>query len=70
MRTVGLWSYTLYLWQQVALANFAWSTGYTQTAAMLAALAFSAFSFRFIETPFRNLGHRLSGPRAGSQRAM
>ena len=36
---------------------------------MLAAVAFSALSFRYFETPFRDLGRKLSGPRASAQPA-
>ncbi|KLE34119.1 acyltransferase family protein [Aurantiacibacter luteus] len=69
MATLGLYSYTLYLWQQLVLMDGMFVLWWSQTLALLAALAFSAFSFRFIETPFRDLGRRLSGPRASAQPA-
>lgn len=64
MRTLGLYSYTLYLWQQLALSEGEWSNAWTQSLAMLAAVVFSALSYRFIEMPFRDLGRRLSTPTA------
>ncbi|GGD59693.1 hypothetical protein GCM10011411_19880 [Aurantiacibacter arachoides] len=69
MATLGLYSYTLYLWQQLVFMEGMFTQWWSQALAFFGALAFSAFSFRFIETPFRDLGRRLSPPRAAAQPA-
>lgn len=56
--TLGLFSYTLYLWQQAALTNAEWNVGFIPLALLLMALGFSALSHYTIEAWCRRLSRR------------
>jgi peptidoglycan/LPS O-acetylase OafA/YrhL len=58
MRIVGLYSYTLYLWQQLALAPEAWNTGVMPVLLLGAALAWSALSYHTVELFCRRLARK------------
>ncbi len=61
MRTIGLYSYTLYLWQQLALSHAPWNTGFMPVLALGGALAISALSYHTLETWCRHLAHPKPG---------
>ena len=58
-RTLGLYSYTLYLWQQLALTNSTWNVGITPILGLTGALAFSAFSYHTIELICRRTAKKM-----------
>ena len=71
LRMIGDWSYSLYLWHWPAfiLAPIALArpmTGLEKTVAVLVVITLSAYSYRFVEMPFRagRPAHRLHRRRA------
>jgi len=71
LRTVGDWSYSLYLWHWPALMVPTLAlgrplTGSEKPLAVLVALTLTAYSYSFVETPFRtgSPAHRMPSPRA------
>lgn len=58
IRTLGLWSYTLYLWQQLALTEADWNTGARPILLLAGAVCFSGLSYHTIERWCRCLAHR------------
>ena len=60
MRTVGLYSYTLYLWQQLALSPADWNTGALPLALLAAAFIWSAVSYHTVEAFCRGLARKRS----------
>lgn len=58
MRSIGLYSYSLYLWQQLALIDEPWNRGWVPAVLLAVVLGLSALSFHFVETPVRRLAKR------------
>ncbi len=55
LRVLGLYSYTLYLWQQLALSKESWNVGAAPVLNLVAAALVSAISYHTIERWFRRL---------------
>lgn len=58
VRTLGLWSYTLYLWQQLALTEASWNTGLWPVLLLAGAVALSGLSYHSVERWCRTLSRR------------
>jgi peptidoglycan/LPS O-acetylase OafA/YrhL len=57
--SLGVWSYSLYLWQQLFTAKWAWNNGLMPLLGIAAATAIAAVSYRTIEKTSGRLGRTL-----------
>lgn len=70
LASVGLVSYSLYLWQQFSLAPSVWGSGFTGATGLYADfpelmsvlfVPIALGSYQFVERPLIRVGHRISG---------
>jgi peptidoglycan/LPS O-acetylase OafA/YrhL len=59
LRTIGLYSYTLYLWQQLALTKAAWNVGVVPVLGLVGACAFSVLSYHTVEAACRRIARAI-----------
>jgi len=59
LRTIGLYSYTLYLWQQLALTKAAWNVGVVPVLGLVGAFAFSVLSYHTVEAACRRIARAI-----------
>jgi len=73
MRSIGDWSYSLYLWHWplIIVAAYAWQpvSGWSGVAVLVVATALSAATYRWVETPFR-VAHVLTKKELGRTRSL
>jgi len=61
---LGVMSYTVYLWQQVATRDYGFASPLAAIVLVLLVFGFAHLSFKYFETPFIRLGRKLSSRQA------
>jgi peptidoglycan/LPS O-acetylase OafA/YrhL len=65
LRTIGLYSYSLYLWQELAIVNVPWNRGLMPFVLIAGALALSAISYGTVEAYCRSWARSVQRKRLG-----